>query len=376
MKRKWKIVIAILFLVAITAIGVFEYTKPLDVDLMKVKPQTIARTFKEEGTVTAKNEYPVYSANGGRIIELSVKEGDVVKKGDLLVACDIQELLYQRQQLQNKLKSIEAQKDLQELSVDLESKRLLYEAGALSKKEYEDAKNTIDSGYYPALIGAIQAEIDLVNYQISQKRIYAPADGIITDLKAKKGMVVSPGFQLMTVFSSNSYQVEVFVLTEDASRISKGMSVTLFQDNKNGDVRFSGTVEDIAPSAVEKISALGLTEKRLKLTINPDVPEDLVLRPGYALDVEFTIDKKEDQLVVPKTALFPYGEGKALWVVKDGRAIIQPVKIGFENDRDAAISEGLNSGDLVILNPKTEGLEEGKKIKVAPLEDRPKSSWP
>jgi len=50
--------------------------------------------------------------------------------------------------------------------------------------------------------------------------------------------------------------------------------------------------------------------------------------------------------------------------VKDGKAVIQPVKKGFENDRDVAIMEGLVEGDLVILNPKMTGLAEGKRIKI------------
>ena len=63
-----------------------------------------------------------------------------------------------------------------------------------------------------------------------------------------------------------------------------------------------------------------------------------------------------------KRLLFPYGEGDALWVVRNGKAEVQAVETGFENDREVVITEGLQEGDLVVLNPQLEGLKEGKKI--------------
>jgi len=281
-----------------------------------------------------------------------------------LVTFDNQEILYQIQGLQGQMRSIEAQKDLQELTVDIETMKLLYEAGALSQKEFEDAQNTLNSDYYPALISAVRAQINQLNYQITQKNSSSPVAGTVANLTIKEGMVVPPGSPLMTIFSGGAYVIEAYVLTQDATSVKPGMTVDLIQDNKSGDVLFSGTVDLIAPSAVEKVSSLGLIEQRLKVTIVPQLSPDLVLKPGYAVNVDFTIDKQESQLVVPKTVLFPFNDGDALWLVKDGKAVIQPVKKGFENDRDVAIMEGLVEGDLVILNPKMTGLAEGKRIKI------------
>ncbi|NLI90823.1 MAG: efflux RND transporter periplasmic adaptor subunit [Peptococcaceae bacterium] len=365
MKWKWKIILGALVLIAILSITIFQFTRPLQAGLLTVKKDSIAKTFKEEGIVRAEKESKVYSVYGGKITGIPVREGDVVQQGDLLVSIDNQELSYQIQSLQAQMRSIEAQKDLQQLTIDLETKKLLYDAGVLSKKEYEEAANTVNSDYYPALISVVKEQINQLKYQISQRNATSPAAGTIANLEIKEGMVVTQGAPLMSVISGNTFTVEVFVLTEDASRIQPKMPVRLIQNNKSGNVIFSGKVDRIAPSAVEKLSTLGLVEQRLKVTIIPEIPEGLVLKPGYALDVEFTLDKAENQLVVPKTALFPYNNGDALWVVKNGKAAICPVKKGFENDRNVAISEGLEEGMVVILNPKLDGLKEGKKI--APL---------
>ena len=124
---------------------------------------------------------------------------------------------------------------------------------------------------------------------------------------------------------------------------------------------YEGTVAKIAPAALEKLSALGLVERRVKVTIDLDGDVN-ALRPGYTLDVEFTTHRQEGKLVVPKTVVFPYDKGDAVWVVREGKAVIQPVTTGLETGTDVVIEEGLQPGDKVIINPKLEGLKEGKKV--------------
>ena len=205
------------------------------------------------------------------------------------------------------------------------------------------------------------AQIRLVNIKLVTVRS-SPVDGIVSNLSVKKGEVISPGILVMTVFQKDGYEVEVFVLTEDIRYIKLGMKVDLVQETKDRDIFFEGRVEWIAPSAVEKTSALGLEEKRIKIILKPIISGGVDLRPGYSLDAKFTVAKQENKLVVPKTALFKYESSDGLWVVREGKAQIQPVKKGFENDREVVIENGLKEGDLVILNPQLKGLKKGIKV--------------
>lgn len=367
MKKKWKRIIVGTAVLAILGMIVSQSLQPLRLELLEMKKREIAQTFTEEGLVRAEKETPVYTQYGGKVLRIPVEEGDQVKAGDLLATFDSQELLSQLQSLQAQRRSIEAQKDLQELNLDLEAKKLLWEAGAISQKEFEDAKNSIDSGYYPALIAAVNAQIDQLDYQIAQCNAVAPVSGEAAEIQIKEGMVVSPSAPLLTIFSGDAYRVEVYVLADDASRLQPQAEVRLIQESPAGDIVFPGTVEQIAPAAVEKVSALGLSEQRLKVIITPQSPPDLLLRPGYELEVEFTPDKQENQLVVPKTAVFSYQDGDAVWVVRKGKASVQPIGKGFENVTEIAVTEGLRERDLVVLDPQAEGLKEGKTIK--PLTD-------
>jgi len=362
MKKKWKVIGMLVLVTAIAAAAIIQNFRGLQTNLLTIEPRSIERTFKEEGIVVAGKEHPVCALYGGRVVDLPVEEGSAVQKGQLLIAFDTSELVYQVEQLRGQLKSVVAQQELEKSKTSVDRLKQLYEAGAISQKEYEDALNTVNSQYYPGQIEALHAQINLLEYRIKESSLYAPANGIVARLEARTGMVVGAGQKVMTIFEQDGCVVETFVLTKDASAIQPGLKVGLIQDNRSRKAVFAGMVEKIAPTAVEMVSALGLAEQRIKVTVRPDLPAGVVLKPGYSLDVEFTTERRENCLVVPKTAMFPYNDGEAVWVVRDGKARIQPVKKGFETDRETVIEEGLVPGDLVVLNPQLEGLKEGKRI--------------
>jgi HlyD family secretion protein len=145
----------------------------------------------------------------------------------------------------------------------------------------------------------------------------------------------------MKIFKSGEYQLEIFVPADSAPDINPGMKVKLIQDANGKELISEGFVEKIAPSAVEKISARGIEEQRVKVTVKPFAAETAKLIPSMVMDVEFTTQEKEGVLAVPKTALFPYGDDEAVWTVEGGRAKMRPVKTGFENENFVAIEEGL-----------------------------------
>ncbi len=412
MKTRWKIILGVLIGAAVIGTILFQNTRPLEADLLQVQPSNIAKTFVEDGAVVSKIERPIYPAYGGKIAQLPVAEGDTTDKGGVLAVLESKELMYQIKQLQGQLVSLEgeqkqssqepyeAQIRSQQLAVEQASNGLktaennfgrveeLFEAGITTKSEYEEAQDAVErarinlkqqkealdllyeshspSGgtkqFYAGRREALQAQIDLLKYQLANYKIASPVDGVVSDLTVKEGMTVSPNMPIMTIFQRDAYQVEVYVLTEDLVNVKKGEKVQLVQDKQGGNVPFEGIVSRIAPSAVEKMSPLGLNERRVKVTLEPNIPANMHLRPGYTLEVIFTVGKQQNKLVVPKTALFPYEKGEALWIVRQGEAAVQPVEKGFENDIEVVISKGLKSGDLVILNPQLEGLQEGQKV--------------
>ena len=412
MKKKWKWIAGAVIALAILGTVVSQGFQSLQLELLEIKKTSIAKTFIEEGLVASDSEYPVSTVTGGKVIRIPVTEGQAVKKGTLLIQFDATELGFQAEQLEAQLKSIageeakvlkdsypaevtkqeaaleQAKRNRESAHKNFDRINSLYEASTVSKVEFEkaqealqDAQSTVTieaaalealkaqhqpgggtSQYYAGLKASLEAQLDSIEYQMDQCTLEAPSDGTVAQLSVKEGETVAPNSHVMKLLKKGLFKVEVFVLTEDVDSLRPGMEVTLIQDKLDEDITFSGIVSGIAPSAVEKTSALGLEEQRVKVTVLPEVPENLVLRPGYALDVKFKTAEENNQLVIPKTAVFSYKDGEAVWVVRKGKALIQPITKGFENDTEVAVTKGLKEGDFIILDPQAEGLKEGKRI--------------
>jgi len=84
------------------------------------------------------------------------------------------------------------------------------------------------------------------------------------------------------------------------------------------------------------------------------------------VDVKFTTVEVLSKLLIPKTALFAYQNGEAVWVVRQGKAKIIPVKKGLENDSQVIVEQGLSDGDVIFKEPNITTLKEGKRIKANP----------
>ena len=414
MKLKWKLVLSVLLVLLLAGFLLLENFKGIEAAVLEVQPGNIAATFKEEGTVVAGSAQNVSALYSGEILRVAVSEGQKVKAGDLLILFNTKEIDFQIQQLKAQIKSIRgeqsgvyqkpygaqiasqkllvenAKKDLANYQMNLARIEALYSGGAVSAKDLQDARyltasaennlkqqeqalllldesskpRTGTAQLYAGQIEALQAQMELLAYQKQKNRIIAEVSGVVGDVSVKNGDLAMTGSPLLDIFKPGSYKLEVYVLTADVGSIQPGMAVDLILEKKDKDQIFKGRVKRIAPSAVSKISALGLEEQRVKVTIVWESTPGIDVFPGYRIDAEFTTDKKTHVLIVPKVALFPYQNGDAVWVVSHGQAVIRPVIKSFETKRDVVIDEGLTAGDLVILNPQLEGLKAGKRITV------------
>lgn len=402
-------VIAVLILAAATVPSLM----PLQGKLQTVHLGEFTKGFTEEGQVLATKEWPLYNAIDGKVASISVKNGDRVTKGQVLLEIGTSDLNYQLDVLKAQLKSIEgqrlqnyrnpyealvkqqtlileqAEKDSLAADQNLARTKALYEAGAVPLVQFEEAQRQAEKAknfsgqqksalqllyqqqaptpgtdlYFAGQKEAVSTQISQLEDKIQKAKVVAPQDGLVKDLNLKEGSLLPQGQLLLQVFEERGYKLESYVLASDALDIKPGDSVEVLQESSSGKKAMSGQVETIDPSAIERISPLGLKENRVKVTISLKSDTPVVL--GSSMDVKFTTQKESNQLMVPKTALFPYQGGQAVWGVREGKAKIQPIVKGMENDSQVIIREGLADGDQVLLNTDLKGLKEGKAIKAA-----------
>ncbi len=414
MKRSGKIVIGIIIAAAVIFFIALQAMEGVDVEVKKVMPERIARSFTEEGIMKAGVEYTVYPMYRARINSLLVREGDLVEKGDLLVVLDERELQYKKAGLNAALDELtgeelklteqpgkadiqahnlaiqQADERLKSAQREYNRKKVLYKDNALSEHEYDKARDlliereldfalhqkaleVLFESYDPPpgsreIIDArrlvVSSQIDRLLYQLREYKIYSPVTGYVGRLAPEEQEPADPQSPLMTIFQDDDLHIEVDVLSRDVIDLSPGMMVRVSVDLKGKEIEFPGEILKIAHHAEKDISPLGLEERRVEVIVSLSIPEDIILGPGYDVDVTFIAEEYVDQLVVPKLALFTWEGQDALFVAENGRARIRQVTTGFETQREVVITDGLVQGDRVILNPRTSGLDDGVRINI------------
>lgn len=376
MKRNWKIILASVLLVIIAGALIFQYLEGVRVDVYRVERGDLVESFTEDGVLVSEDERTIFSLYQAAIDEVAVEEGDEVGEGDLLVVLDTEELELKLIELRSQLRAvnseIEMARDTLKTAEDNYGRiDVLYQRDWATKIELEEAekykkeaRSAVES--LESQRSALNAQIQTVDSRIDNHRIKAPIAGVVADLNAEEKGVAGPQVPLMRLLKKNDLEqtlhVETRLLTRDVEEIYKNQEVEMTFKRRDEDFKFSGEVERIASYAEEDISPLGLEEERVTVTVNPDLPDEINLGPGYKVDVEFVVSVVEDALLVPRRALFTYEGEDALMVAVDNRARVRNVTVGAETRQEAEIIDGINEGDLVILDPGVEGLEDGRRV--------------
>ncbi len=340
------------------------------VEVHQVSRGEVAESFAEDGKLVSEEERGVYSSYTAPIKEVAVEEGDQVSAGDLLVVLDDKELNYQLREVEAHLRGIAAEKE--KLADDIEQANRDYfrirKVSYLRAQDVKEMRKDLEANQEVLRTerDALYSQVQRLREQKDDSHIYAPISGVVQHLQAEENGMASPGAPLMRLYKKEeqeiNYLVETRVLTRDVIEIYEGMQVKLTFERREEDLEFAGEVKEIYSYAETDISPLGLEEERVTVTVSPNFPGDLQLGLGYRLEVEFITNRREDVLWVPQTTLFSYQGEDALLVVDKNRARVRKVNTGLETRQQVVIKEGLEEGDLVILNPGAKDLDKGSRV--------------
>ena len=414
-------VVIIVLLLVFTKTGVFgNKNEGKEVEVATVNQITVVETVSATGKIQPEIEVKISSEVSGEIIELPIKEGQVVKKGDLLVR--INPDLY-TSGLNRSVASLSGSKaglsqaDAQfaEAKANYDRNKTLFDKGIISRSDWDKAISTYavaqatkQSAYYNVQSAA--ATVNEAKDNLGRTTIYAPADGTISSLGVELGERVlgtqqMTGTEILRVANLNNMEVEVDVNENDIVKISVGDSARVEVDAylKKG---FKGTVTSISNSASADLTADQVTNFKVKVRILKESYADLTegkpasyspFRPGMTATVDIITKRKENVVAVPISAVVvksdtaatvkpvvmtedgqnptPKSDKKFECVfVKDGdKAKIRVIKTGIQDDTNIEISSGLKKGDVVIVGPYatvTKDLNSGDIVFVKPEEGK------
>jgi HlyD family secretion protein len=407
---KKKIIIVIIAVILITGVStaIASQNKAIEVNTEAVSRGNIASYVEEIGEVKVREHVNVYSPTAGKVTEDFVDIGDKVKAGDVLIKLDGEELSRKIEELDAQRSSILAQYNeakkpadqeaIEKLKIEINNlekrivtaenevndTRLLLEGGAVSNEEYEAAVRSLDvergnlekakldlDQLTKPISGNIMAQYESQLKQIDIQKeslidsgkdytIMASMDGTVLTKDVEVGSYLQPGMHIMDIGNTNDLYIESEVLVGDVAKIKEGSEV-IISSNDLDIVDLKGVVNKIHPIAYSKISDLGIEQKRIKIDIEID-KLDVELKPGYELDLDIIMERKENALIVPEDAVFEMDNKEYVFIVDNGKAALREVVTGIESQRLIQIIEGLKEGDLIILSPEN-SIKDGVKVK-------------
>jgi len=321
-----------------------DIAAPVTVQEVTLKP--IEEYITTTGTVDATQSYEIKSETQGDY-HLSTNPrtkrpyavGDEVKKGDVIVKLESQDLI-------NSVKMESVKLNLDLTQSQYEKQQSLYEKGGVTLNELKSAERSLIDAKY---------SYESAQLQLAKLNITVPFDGILTDVTYyTPGIKIASGSAIATVMNYSKLTLDVNLPAKRVGRITEGQNARITNVNLPGKT-FSGQIIDVSP-------ALDAATHTFKATIRVENPERS-LKPGMFVKVELVVDRRENAVVIPKDIITTRRESKSVFVVERGIAVERRIVTGIENPESVEITEGLNEEDRLVIKG-FETLRNRAKVKV------------
>jgi HlyD family secretion protein len=373
----------ILTIIGVVIVGLIIYgymPGAVLVDTVAVHKGPMQVTIEEEGETYVAHHYVVTSPIPAFLRRVSLEPGDMVKRGDILAELEPPRsaILDPRSHAEAtaRVESAEAMLEQAEKQAEYalsERDRVerLAAAGSATQQQLEQVRS--DAARAVAALKTAGAELSAAKASLVAvagsrsglpvgQVLRAPAGGMVLAVHRQSEGFVNTGEPLFEIGNTDSLEVHVDVLSQDAVRISPGSRVML--DHWGGEISLEAIVTRVERQGKIKISALGVEERRVRIVAElKSKPETWKnLGSGFRVLARIVIWEDEDVLQVPTSALFRTQDGWGVFTVEKGRAVRKDVSLGYQTGLSAQIIEGLAVGDVVIIHPDSD-IEDGRKIK-------------
>ena len=289
---------------------------------LQIKP--FASFVELQGNVmTAEEPATASSETGGRIIELRVKEGDLVKKGDLIATVNLESIQKSMEEIDKAL----------ELATDIfKRQENLWKQNIGSEVQYLQAKNQVES---------LQKSKERLGIELKKANVYAPASGYIDRVMSKSGEVCGPGSPIVMILNTTALKVRVAVPETYLPSVRRGESVQ---------IKFPALGEE---GQMARIHEIGRTINPANRTFDVDLLIDSrggLVKPNLMAIAYLKDFERKEALVIPQELVLQDVSGRDFVMLKAGdRAEQRFVNLNRSYQNQVLIDQGLNAGELLIV---------------------------
>lgn len=368
------------------------------VDVGATTARDVFRSFvTASGEIVATRFADVGSSVMGRVVQLSVREGDRVRSGQVVARIDPVQARSETQAADAQIGALQAEQsgardqvmvarsELEtaearalEAAQSLERANQLQEAGLAPAADKDTAVAAANSaaaqvraaraalaraeqGFTAAGRRVAQAQAQALRARdvLDKTNITAPMDGIVSRLQVREGEMVvigvqnQPGTTLMTISDLSAVNAEVKVAEADVLRLQVGQAATVTLDAVT-DKAFTGRVVEIGASALP-VQGTGAAAREFRVVVRLDDGSS-TLRPGLTCDAEILAQERKNVVTAPLQAVVirrPPGQDRdvtGVFVVRDGRAVFTPVTTGVIGGLDIEVS-GIAAQVPIVIGP-------------------------
>jgi RND family efflux transporter MFP subunit len=305
------------------------------VSVITLQEKALTRSYALIGTTESTRTIKILNQEDGRILELPYFEGDLVKKGDLLVRIDDEEL---------RAEMDKAVANRKQAKTDLTRLEKLRPRNLASEDEVARARTQLELA---------RAEEALLDTRLRETRIMAPFDGMVSERLMERGDLAPAHSHILTLYDPKALLIRAQLAERLLPRIRSGHFIIQFPASADHS-HMEATPRRIYP-------ALDSDTHQIIVELQAEsLPDDVV--PGMLVRIDFTPAAKP-QLWLPLAALHEDAQGRFVYVHQEGKARRVPVDTGTITADHIRIRKGLKAGDEVIIAGFI-GLRDGKVVTV------------
>jgi len=294
---------------------------PAPVEVVELKPVRVLESITAVGSLRSNESVVLRPEVSGRIAAIGFRDGQPVRRGQLLVGLDA---------TLNEAEVAQARAEFDLANSNLRRTEDLASKNFVSSSAQDQAASSVQ---------VAEAKLNLAEARLAKMRILAPFDGVVGIRNVSIGEYVKDGAELVNVEDIRTLKADFRLPERYFPQLKTGLSVELTADALPGS-RYAGSVEAINP----RVDASGRSlEVRARLTNS-----DGQLRPGMFARVRVLLGDRPNALMVPEEAVVPLGDDFFVYTVADGKAKKVRVKLGVRRDAQVELLEGVSAGEQVI----------------------------
>ena len=319
-----------------------EETSVVPVEVATIEIGTIIRRYGYTGDIEGESEIKVFAPIPDRIISLSAREGERVKRGEVLAVIRSKQLSQGVLQAAGGLDAVRAHRD--GLKDQLERFRKLEKSGAITSSQILSIESQMAGAQ--AQVRQLEATLGQAKQMKGDAIIRAPIDGVIGQVFVEVGDMAVPQIPVCTVVDMDRVKIKVRISESDLPSVEPGQPVSF---------RVAARNQEIEHAAVSRVSpVLDRLSRTATMEIDLDNP-DHRLKPGMLARVEVDVERHDNVVWAPKDALTvtPRRRGaKQIFrgiVVEGGVALERDVILGLEEGDRVEVLDGLKAGDQLVV---------------------------